>query len=91
MAGDTVRLPEEQVLACDLSLTRPCTIQPPGHGIQFRRRRKIDHVLDLRHMCHLQTIDDVHSFLHRADRIAVKIGCPLFEFGEVLDRSQASL
>ena len=40
---------------------------------------------------HLNAVEDVHALLHGMDRVAVEVGGPLLELGEVLDRAQAPL
>ena len=65
-------------------------VEPARDG-QLRRRREVEHVLHLGHVGDLDPIQDVQPLLHGVDLVAVEVGRPLLELGEVLDRAQAPL
>ena len=66
-------------------------IQPARSRVELRRRRKVEHVLHLRHVADLDAVENVHAFLHGVNLVAVEIGRALLELGEILDRAQAAL
>src|SRR3954453_1673005 len=83
-------LVKEDLLAANLGLTRPGPVKPARVGMKLRRGREIEHVLHLRHVADLDTVDDVHTFFCRVHFISVEISGPLLEFREILNRAQAA-
>src|SRR3954454_15466231 len=63
----------------------------PTLAIQFRRRREIKHVLHLRHMAYMDSIEHRKTFFHRTNRIPIEIGGAKFELCEIFHRPQAAL
>ena len=90
MTSGAAGLAKKELLALDFLLRRLLPVESGRHRIELRGRRKIDHVLHLRHMGHLQAIDHVHAFFHRPDRIAIEIGRPLFKLGKILHGPEAA-
>ena len=63
-----------------------------AEDVELGRRREVEQVLELGHEVDLAAaLQDVDAFLRGRDRIAVEIGGPLLELGEVLDRFQGPL
>ena len=91
MTVGALRLAEEQLLAAQLALGRLRPDRAGPSAVELRRGREVEHVLHLGHVAHLDPVEDVHALLHRVDRVAVEVGGPLLELGEVLDRAQAAL
>jgi len=88
MAVIAAALAEEDALARELLLGRLCGFKT-AKRIELRRRRKIDHVLHLRHHRDLiGTVRQVHTLPRRADVIAVEVSSTLLELSKVLDRTQ---
>ena len=55
-------------------------------NVQFRCRRKIEHLLELGHRMNLTAaFEYIYAFLGRNDVVAVEIGGPLLKLGKVLD------
>src|SRR3954468_6037608 len=90
MAYGALPFAKEDLLAAELAFARHFGIQPAEHR-QLWRRRKIEHVLGLRHVRNHTAREFLESFLHGANRIAIEIGRPLLELRKVLDRPQAAL
>ncbi len=93
MARAALSLAEENLLPPSLGgrgiLLR---IQLPVRDAQLRCRRKVQNLLKLGHRVYLMTaIQNIGALLQRDDRIAVEIGGPLFEFGEILNGLQCPL
>src|SRR5215467_10220207 len=82
---------EKDLLATQLAFRRSLANEMPGCRINFRCRWEVQHVLHLRHVTHLNAIENVHAFLDRMNLVTVEVCRALLEFGEVLDRAQASL
>jgi len=91
MTGRTFRFSEKEVFPLRFERARLPTVQTTRHGIEFRRRREIDHVLHLRHVGYRHPVDDVHAFFHGPYGISVEIGRALLEFGEIFHRSDGAL
>src|SRR3954447_21016032 len=91
MTSRALALAKEDLLAMHLCGGRFRVVEPPSRGIEFRGGWEIQHVLHLSHVTDLDPIENVHALLDGMNLIAVKVGCPLFKLGKVLDRTQASL
>jgi hypothetical protein len=91
VADRALTLAHEHFLARQLFLGRQGRIKP-AQWVELGGWRKVDHVLHLRH--HRQLIGSVgqmDALARGADVIAVEVGGPLLELGEVLDRAQRAL
>ena len=82
---------EEDLFATQLAFGRSLANEMAGGRIQFRCRWKVEHVLHLRHVTHLNAIENVDAFLDRVNLITIEVRRALLELREVLDRAQASL
>ncbi len=82
---------KKDLFATQLAFGRSLANQMAGRRIKFRCRWKVEHVLHLRHVTHLNAIKNVHAFLDRVNLITIEVRRALFELREVLDRAQASL
>ena len=87
------------------SRTAPCRRTAPGRAapprvalrgsslpidVELRRRREVEQLLELGHEVDLAAaLEDVDALLGGDDRVAVEVGGPLLELGEVLDASSA--
>src|SRR5262245_9442718 len=71
---------EEDLLASQFTFSRSIAEQASSCRIEFRRRRKVEHVLRLRHVTNLNAIQNVHAFLDRVNLIAVEICSALLVF-----------
>ena len=91
MARGALALSEENLLAADIALCGFGAIQTPGSHIQFRRGRKIEHILHLGHVADLNPIEDIHTLLDGVDLVPVEVCGALLKLGEVLHRTQAAL
>ena len=91
MTGNTLGLSVKEILAFGFEWRGFRAVQPSGHGIKFRRRWKIDHVLHLRHVGDRYPINDVHAFLHGPYGIAVEVGRALLEFRKIFHRADGTL
>src|SRR4051812_16418724 len=90
MAYAALRFAKKQPLSTQLTVRRLMRIQVPRH-VQLRRGRKIQHVLQLRHVRYLNSIEDVSALFKGMQLIAVEVSRSLLELGKVFDRSQTSL
>jgi hypothetical protein len=90
VAGRALPLTEEDLFATQLAFGRFALIEPSG-GQQLGCGREVEHVLHLRHVTDLHTVDDVHALLGGADLVTVEVGRALLELGEVFDRAEAAL
>ena len=90
MTPSALALAEKDLLTALLILRGFLRVQPAGHGIELGRRRKIEHVLHLRHVAHRDTVQDVHPFFNGMDFVAVEVSRSLLELRKVLDRTQAT-
>src|SRR5882762_3437328 len=91
MARCAIGLAEEKVFASPLCFGRFRTIEP-AKNVQFRGRRKIQKLLELRHVMHLRTaVKNVQALLGGEDRVAVEVGGALLELSEIFNRLQRSL
>ena len=84
------RLAKKEFLALNFLFRRFLSVQSGRHRIELRGGRKIDHVLHLRHMGHLEPINHIDALFHRPDRIAIEIGGALFKLGEILHGPEAA-
>ena len=81
----------EHLLAVQLLFASLLRIEPP-EWIEFRRGRKIDDVLHLRHHGHLiSTVGQMHAFPCCADVVTIEVCGALFKLGEILDGTQGPL
>ena len=90
MAGGTLRLAKEQFLPGEFASRGLRWVEHARDG-QFRCRRKVEHILHLGHVRHLDSLQNVHAFLERVNRIAIEVSGALFKLGEILDRTQTPL
>src|SRR5258708_8707398 len=91
MASCTIALAEEKVFAARLGFGSFRPIEP-AKNVQFRRRRKIQNLLKLRHVMHLRTaVKNVQALLGGEDRVAVEVGGALLELSEIFYRLECSL
>src|SRR5262247_3855933 len=90
MADRALALAGEYGLSAQFALGRPRRVEPP-FVVQLGGRREIEHVLQLGHVADLDAVEDVHTFLYGAYRVAVEVRRPLLELGEVFHRPQAPL
>src|SRR5208337_2983030 len=90
VAERALRLSEEQLLAAELALGRRRRVEAAQRR-QLGRSRKIEDVLHLGHVRHLDAIQNVHTFLESMNLVAVEVSRALLKLGEVLDRAQAPL
>jgi hypothetical protein len=81
---------KEDLLASQLRLSRFRFDKPARDNIDLGRRRKIEHVLHLRHVADLDVVQNVHAFLDGMNFVAVEVCGALLEFGEVFDRTQTT-
>ena len=89
MADRALGLAEEQLLAAHLRFARLRRIELAEH-VELGRRREIEQFLELRHEMDLAAaLENVHALLRGNHRVAVEVGRPLFELGEVFDRLRA--
>jgi hypothetical protein len=91
MTTDTLRFTIEKLFSSQLVFSSGSADEFSRGRIQFGSREKVEHVLHLRHVAHLNAIKDIHPFLARMNFVAVKVRGALFEFREVLHGAQASL
>ena len=91
MAGDALRFAKEKFLPANLAFIRFGRVEPGSCRVQFRRGRKVEHVLHLRHVTDLHAINDVRTFLEGVNLIAIEVGRALLELGEVFDGTQTAL
>ena len=75
------------------NFTRSCLspVKTASYRIELRRRRKIQHILELRHVAHTNSIQNDHALLHSVNGITVEVRRALLEFGKVFDRSKTAL
>src|SRR3954449_6052131 len=90
MTAGTLSFPEEHLLTAGFTCSGFGPVQAVRNGIELRRRRKVEHVLELRHVAHANAIENHHSLFHRMNRIAIEIGSALLKFGKVFDGPQAA-
>src|SRR5437764_1669883 len=91
MTGDTLRFAKEKFLPANLAFIRFGRVEAGSRRVQFRRGRKVEHILHLRHVTDLHAIDNVRTFLEGVNLIAVEVGRALLELGEVFDGTQTAL
>ena len=91
MANGAPGLAEKHIFTLDFKRRCLLPVEPACHRIQFGSRRKVDHVLHLRHVGDGNAINNIHPFFDRPDHVAVEIGRALFELREILDRPKAAL
>jgi hypothetical protein len=84
MAGGTLRLAKEQFLPGEFASRGLRWVEHARDG-QFRCRRKVEHILHLGHVRHLDSVQNVHAFLERVNRIAIEVSGTLLKLGKVLD------
>ena len=83
----TAPFAEKNRFSCEVLLTGFAAIQL-SHGIELRRRRKVDDVLHLRHHRNLiGSARQIHALAGRAHMVAIEISRALLEFGEILYRA----
>ena len=90
VACGTLPLAEKHRFAAALTLGRPRGVQAAGRR-ELGGRRDIEHVLQLRHMGYLDPWENGEALLHGVDRVAIEVGGPEFEFGEILHRPYTAL
>src|SRR5438477_8366877 len=83
MTRGALPLAEENLLAIEFTLGSLFRIESAGYRIELRRRRKIQHVLNLRHVADLDAVENVHSFLHGVNGVTVEISRPLLELRKI--------
>ena len=86
MAGGALRFAKEQFLPRDFAGRGLRRVEHARDG-QFRRRRKVEHILHLGHVRHLDSVQNIHAFLERVNRIAIEVSGALLELGKILDRA----
>src|SRR6185312_16764930 len=82
MATRTLSLPEEEFLSAHF-LFRGFGRIKSAVTFEFWRRRKIEHVLKLRHMTYMNPVKYGKAFFHCTNRIAIEISGTEFELCEV--------
>src|SRR6266403_3573804 len=91
MASCTIGLAEEEVFAARLGFGRFRPIEP-AKNVQFRGRRKIQKLLELRHVMHLRAaVKNIQALLGGEDRVAVEVSGALLELSEIFNRLERSL
>ena len=91
VAGGALRLAEEQLLAAQLLLASPSSGRAGRVIVSFGAGGKSS-MFCAWAMCGITLRGQLlEPLLHRPDRVAVEVGRPLLELGEVLDRPQAPL
>ena len=86
MAGGALRFAKEQFLPREFASRGLRRVEHARDG-QFRRRRKVEHILHLGHVGHLDAVQNVHAFLEGVNHIAIEVGAALLKLGKVLDRT----
>ena len=78
----TLALPEKNLFAT--KFMRGCFRWiEPALRVEFWRRGEVQHILKLRHMAYVNSIEYRKALFHRMDRVAVKIGSTEFKLREV--------
>ena len=91
VAGRAVAFAEEQLFAAHFAFRRLRAVETPEE-VQLRRGRKIEQLLNLRHVVNLRAaIQNVQPLLGRKHRVAVEVSGALFKFGKVFDGLQRAL
>src|ERR1700730_13245528 len=85
MAGGTLRFAKEQSPTRKFASRGLRWVEPARDG-QFRRWRKVEHVLHLGHVRHRDSVQNVHAFLDRVNLIAIEVSGALLKLGKVLNR-----
>src|SRR5215203_4562733 len=83
VAAPALAFPKKHLFSPTLTWTRLSSVQAAGDRIELRRGRKVEHVLELRHVAHTNAIKNNHSLFCRMNRVAIEIRCALLKFGKV--------
>src|ERR1039457_2557196 len=91
MANNALRLAKEEILTPAFRCGGFLWIQF-SENVEFRRRRKIEQLLELRHELNLAaSLQNIGALFSRDHRIAVEVGRALFELRKIFHGLQGPL